>query len=298
MSARARLSLVVPAHDEGALLEATLGHALAGTQPGEVDVVIVANGCRDDTAVRARSIPGARVIEIDEASKTAALNAGDAATRVFPRVYLDADVRIDAAALRALADALSGTDEPRVASPRLQVDSTESTWAVRQHVRIWEQSDYRRRGHIGSGVYAVNAAGRARWGLFPEVIADDRFVQQRFDADERITLDAHAFTVRAPRDMAAHVRRATRIEVGNRTLRADQQIATVEPAPRRFARLLARVARRPALWPALPVYLYGYGVPLVRARRLVARSAEVEWARDASLRVAARDTAAEEAVRA
>src|SRR5690606_37372271 len=36
-----------------------------------------------------------------------ALRRGDAAGRVFPRVYLDADVRLDAASVRALADAAS-----------------------------------------------------------------------------------------------------------------------------------------------------------------------------------------------
>ncbi len=167
---------------------------------------------------------------------------------------------------------------------------------MRQHFRIWEQSDYRQRGHIGSGIYAVNATGRARWGLFPDVIADDRFAQQRFAAEERITLAEGCFTVRAPRDMAAHVRRATRIEVGNRSLRADQQIAAVESAPRRFARLLGRVAARPALWPALPVYVYGYGVPMVRARGVRRTGSSVAWSRDTSLRTAAAAESVERSV--
>jgi Glycosyl transferase family 2 len=289
VSSAPRLSLVVPAHNEGALLTATLNRALEGARPGEFDVVIVANGCTDDTVTQARAIPGARVVQIEAASKVAALNAGDEATTVFPRVYLDADVEVDAATLRSLADALRAIDEPRVASPRLRVDATASTWAVQQHVRVWEQSAYRRRGHIGSGVYAVNESGRRRWGAFPDVIADDRFVQQSFLPAERITLDSHSFTVRAPRDMAAHIRRATRIEAGNRTLRGDQQRAAAEPAAIRFSRLLGRVAAQPALWPALPVYLYGYGVPLVRARALLRSGDAVAWSRDASLRTAARD---------
>src|SRR3954467_3664021 len=89
-----RASIVIPAHDEGAVL----GRLLDGIAPlgDDHDVLVVANGCTDDTAdvVRARS--WCRLVEIAEASKIAALNAGDAAARTFPRIYLDADVTVSA----------------------------------------------------------------------------------------------------------------------------------------------------------------------------------------------------------
>ena len=34
-------------------------------------------------------------------------------------------------------------------------------------------------------MFAVNAAGRARWGEFPAIISDDTFVRLQFDAAER-----------------------------------------------------------------------------------------------------------------
>jgi hypothetical protein len=158
---------------------------------------------------------------------------------------------------------------------------------VRQFQRIWAESDYRRSGHVGSGVYAVNEAGRARWGEFPDVIADDRFVQQRFLADERITLDGHSFTIYAPKDMKTHIRRATRIEVGNQSLPSTSQLATHDAAGSRYGNLLRRVARRPALWFALPFYVYGYVVPRMRARRMLRRGQAVSWSRDPSSRALA-----------
>ena len=36
----------------------------------------------------------------------------------------------------------------------------------------------------GCGVYSVNAAGRTRWGSFPDITADDIFVRFHFAPDE------------------------------------------------------------------------------------------------------------------
>ncbi|WP_246414190.1 glycosyltransferase [Microbacterium thalassium] len=280
------MSVIVPAHDEGALVRTTLERMLAEAAPGEFEVVVVANGCSDDTAAQARAVPGVEVVEIDRASKIAALNAGDAVATVLPRAYVDSDVAIDTAALRALADALSSPSPARAAAPALRIDSSRSSAAVRAYYRIWALSDYRASGHIGSGVYAVNAEGRARWEAFPDVIADDRFVQQRFLPDERLTLPGHSFTVAASRDMGSHIRRGVRIERGNRALPAQVQLAGQDPAAVRYARLLRRVGARPSLWPSLPAYVYGFGMVQLKAR--AERRSPVSWARDDSLRSAAR----------
>ncbi len=281
------MSIIIPAFNEGPLVRASLEHMLEDAEPGEFEVIVVPNGCTDETAAVAASVAGTTVVSIPQPSKTAALNAGDAAAATFPRAYIDADVRVSTAALRALADALSNESEPRVAAPTLVVDATASTLAVRQFTRVWALSDYRRHGHVGSGIYAVNRAGRQRWSQLPDVIADDRFVQQRFLPQERISLASHTFTVSAPRDMPTLVRRGTRIEIGNRELPRDAQLAREQPATARYSRLIGRVARAPRLWLALSFYAYGHGVPKLRARN-AARSGRREWARDDALRQAAR----------
>lgn len=274
-----RMSIVIPAHDEGPLVRESLERMLSGAEPGEFEVIVVANGCSDDTADQARAVPGVTVVEIAEGSKIAALNAGDERAHMLPRAYVDADVAVSVSALRAMAETLQATSAPRAVAPLLIVDASRSSLPVRCHSRIWETSSYRARGHVGSGVYAVNAAGRGRWGAFPYVIADDRFVQLRFSPEERTTLTGETFTVHAPRTMRALVRRGVRIELGNRQLPHN----TTEQNRRG---LLGRVARSPRLWPSFPFYVWGYIVPKVIARR---RSAgPVAWDRDASLREAAR----------
>ena len=42
----------------------------------------------------------------------------------------------------------------------------------------------------GFGIFAVNAAGRERWGAFPDIISDDTFVRLQFAPDERTRVAA------------------------------------------------------------------------------------------------------------
>ena len=55
-------SVVIPAHNEEAVLGRCLRVLLAGSTPGELDVVVVANACTDRTAEIAREA-GVRVVE-------------------------------------------------------------------------------------------------------------------------------------------------------------------------------------------------------------------------------------------
>ncbi|WP_229728152.1 glycosyltransferase [Mycetocola zhadangensis] len=291
------MSVVIPAHNEEAVLPRLLKFLRADAT---LRVVISANACTDDTVAVARAAAGdsLRVVETQIPSKIVALNAGDtAAGDLFPRAYLDADVEVSAATLHALRNALTTPGGPLVAAPRLRVDTSASSWAARAHYRVWELSDYRGAGHVGSGIYALSAEGRARFGAFPEVIADDRFVQQLFAPSERLTLDEE-FVVRAPATLRAHIRRATRIAAGNRQLarRAEVALATGSPvpAPRRgnagsagrpgYRNLLARVAVRPRLWPSFLIYCVGYGVPLMLAAVSERRGRSPGWNRDETSR--------------
>ena len=78
-------SVVIPAHDE----EATVGRSLRairrGTSPGDLEVLVVCNGCTDATAAAARHAGPARPrIEIAQPSKSEAVRVGNAAPRLPP----------------------------------------------------------------------------------------------------------------------------------------------------------------------------------------------------------------------
>ena len=64
------ISIVVPARNEGLVIARTLRAMTTGAAPGEIDVIVVCNGCTDDTADIARSFgPPVRVIETEVGSK-------------------------------------------------------------------------------------------------------------------------------------------------------------------------------------------------------------------------------------
>lgn len=217
------VTVVVPAHDEAALLPRCLRTLLAGTVPGDVVVRVVANACSDDTADLARDFAArtghsVEVLETPVASKTAALRLG-----LFPiasgvRVCSDADVRWGAGALACLVAELA-VPEMLVGAPALRVDSERCGPVVRAFYRVWAASDYVGPGMVGSGVYALNAAAAERLGPVPEVTNDDGWVMRSTPALQRKTT-AGTFTVDAPRSVVALVRRRARIHNGNRELDA------------------------------------------------------------------------------
>jgi glycosyltransferase involved in cell wall biosynthesis len=178
------VSVVIPAHNEQAVIGRCLAALFAGAGEGELDVVVVCNGCRDGTAEAARrGAPLATVVEIPVASKVAALNAGDRIARYFPRVYLDADIELSVVAVRQVASVLS-EGGVLCAAPKPFFDLEGRSWPIRAFYDVWREVPYRALDMVGSGVYALSEAGRGRFGDFPRVTADDQFVQQQFGPGE------------------------------------------------------------------------------------------------------------------
>src|SRR5260370_21191863 len=100
-------TVVIPAHNEGRVIGRLLEQLINGAYPGEMDIIVVANGCADDTAEVAASFgPAVRVLTLPVACKHEALAAGDRAAAGFPRIYVDADVELRLHDVRALAAAL------------------------------------------------------------------------------------------------------------------------------------------------------------------------------------------------
>jgi glycosyltransferase involved in cell wall biosynthesis len=191
-------SVVIPAHDEASVIRRCLDALFEGFEPGRLDVVVVCNGCGDDTAARARSSGHpVRVLELTTASKPAALRAGDAAALAFPRIYLDADVVLPGAAARVLLERLrAGAVAGR---PPIRYDTIGASAPVRSYYRARSRVPAVLGSLWGAGVYGLSADGRSRFGEFPDVVGDDLWVDRLFDRGEIEIVDCTPVVVTVPR---------------------------------------------------------------------------------------------------
>lgn len=192
-----RLSVILPAHDEAEWIEACLAALFASDPLPEGwtgEVLVVANGCADDTAKRARAMSDATsgwdlaVIERTEGGKPGALSQGDTAARGTIRAYLDADVRVDPPLMAQLVAALD-CNVARYASGTPRLTRAHSAF-TRAYGRFWVTLPFVTHGVPGFGLFAMNDSGRARWGAWPEIISDDTFARLSFAPDERIRVPA------------------------------------------------------------------------------------------------------------
>ena len=279
------ISVIIPAHNESAVIARTLRTLINTAGPGELEIVVVCNGCTDDTPAVARrfGLP-VRVVETNLASKTHALNVGDAVACSFPRVYLDADVVVTSGTLRCMARRLETGDVLAVA-PRADVDLSGCSWPVRVFYEVRSLLPSASEGIGGSGVYALSEAGRQRFRIFPAITADDGYVRLQFRPEERETLDFVASTVFPPRTIKALLAIRTRAHYGSFELKNlypqlwENRIASNNQA-------LTRLFHDPRLWLKLAIYCLISLVAQHRAKRRVP-GGRMRWERDNTSRATA-----------
>jgi glycosyltransferase involved in cell wall biosynthesis len=190
------LDVIIPACNEAGYIDACLS-ALIRSRGVSGRVIVAANGCTDDTASRARAWQqraGAAgwdliVLDLPALGKHGALNAADGQARDGGvRVYLDADVIVSPELLSQIVTTLAkpgvlyASGQPVVAPARSGI--------TRAYARFWQRLPFVTTNVPGFGVFAVNAAGRARWAEFPRIISDDTFVRLSFEPHERLRVPA------------------------------------------------------------------------------------------------------------
>lgn len=275
------VSIVIAAHNEEAVIAACLDALRPDATGARAEVIVSANGCSDRTADIARR-HGAIVVDRPEAGKPGALNAADAIATGFPRIYLDADIRVPEGGVAALVRMLDARTLAVV--PRRRVDVSGRPLAVKCYFAINERLPVFRDGLFGRGMIALSLEGRSRFGEFPPMIADDLFLDSQFSAVEKAEARDVEVVVEAPRTTRALVNRLVRVRRGNAEMRAAAaagRLTVNVRASDRWAWLRDVVLPHPRLAFAAVPYL---AITLIAARRARRQPAETAWGRDDSTR--------------
>ncbi|PXA65719.1 glycosyltransferase [Cryobacterium arcticum] len=247
------VTIIVPAHDEEFALARLLTALLDGAGNEEFAIIVVCNGCTDNTVKIARSFePRVAVVELAVASKPAALYTGGSLAQAFPIVFVDADVVIDAASVRRLAARLRD-DAVLAAGPARHLDRHGVSAVAGWYYDIWERLPQVSTGLFGRGVIALSELGYRRVAGLPHVISDDLAVSESFLPEERDIVPGASVTIWPARRWRALLARRIRVTQGNRELAGT---GLVSPSASTRPRDLWRIVRlTPSMALRMPVFL-------------------------------------------
>ena len=277
-----RISVVIPAHNEEAVVGRLLDGLVQGVDAEILEVIVVCNGCTDDTSFIASSFaPDVRVVELAEASKSAAMTEGDRAASHPLRVYVDADVEITSDSIIRLAGALR-VDGYLAAGPRRRIATGGSSSVVRWYYDVWERLPQVRHGLFGRGVIGLSGRGCARMSGLPAMMGDDLIASEAFAPEERTVVESAVVTIHPPRTTRDLIQRRVRVATGNR--QADDH-GLRHGASKTSARSLAQLVRsEPRLAARVPIFAAVVLTSRLLARRSIARGDFETWRRDESSR--------------
>ncbi|MCW2739263.1 glycosyltransferase [Nocardioides sp.] len=275
-------SVIIPAHNEAATIGRNLRALREGTRGDDLDVVVVCNGCTDQTAEVARlADPLARVIEIQQPSKAEAVRVGNTATDVFPRVHLDADIELHGSAVMQLLEPIT-RDHVLATAPRRDVPRAGCSRWVRWYYDVWESLPQVESGLFGRGVVVLSEQAQARVTALPRMMSDDLGMSDSFGTDERRVVADAVAVVHPPRTVRDLVRRRIRVATGNAQA---ARLGVRRPASRTSVRtLLGLAVSRPGLALRLPVFVAVHLAAQAGARRALRSGDFTTWQRDESSR--------------
>jgi len=269
-------SVVIPVYNEASGLAERARSVVSGLPHG-CEVVFVCNGCTDDSqAILEREVSKEATILSCAKGKARAIRLGEQHCSIFPRFYVDSDVWISGDDLARLSACLN--DRTLLVSPRIRFDFTGASPTAAALSRFWlalphgQSSAYHH-------VLGISEALRARWGEFPDLIADDTFIEGHANDGEKTIIETVFVTTSPPKNWWAWVQVRVRWQQGiNQLVRARHSL----PQSQGQSRAILKKAIQPR-W-ALTAALYISSVVLAR---ILARSGlfpESAWITDETSR--------------
>jgi cellulose synthase/poly-beta-1,6-N-acetylglucosamine synthase-like glycosyltransferase len=276
------LSIIIPAHNEAAVVARTLNSILANKLDRPLQIIVVANGCTDATAeVVRRFNDSVELVETPVGSKTHALNLGDRVAKYDLRAYLDADIELSDNVLQSVVDAFNDPTV-RLCMPRAKHLYRGRNPFLAGYYHMWRSMPYVRKGAMGGGFYAIDRELRNRFREFPSLTADDKFMRNLAKPNERRVIDGCFATVTMPQTFADLLKVKVRWTYGNLELAALRPDLN-DNDQNRHEGALHFLMFRPWLWIHLPAFVFVYAYAQMTARKRFALKQAV-WERDESTR--------------
>jgi glycosyltransferase involved in cell wall biosynthesis len=287
-----RGSIVIPAHNEELRIRTLLQSLTDDSIRGNVAVFVICNGCSDRTREVAEEYAGVTVVTIDDAGKHFALNEGDRlAHDIFPRLYCDADVRIEASSVTALIQALT-TSASVVAGPEVEYGTDTCSWGIKKYYQALKSPILATWLNVhlsGRGVYGASHEARKRFDTFPPLLADDKFFDAQYRDDEKQTVSGCNVVVSVPLTLRQLIRSEARVAKGNQEFASYLEVhhinlasGTSRPSPRRNIERLqtlrgwaGELRRRD--WIPMALYLYVTCAARLYLAVTKARRRQVSW---------------------
>ena len=219
------ISVIVPAHNESRVIGRLLRQLLPAAQRGNLDIIVVANGCLDDTADIAawfedpqsafclsRSLPSRQLWPL--------ATRPPGPSRGYTSMPMSKCGPVISRSSRRPCVS-QGYSRPGRAGCWTWPGGP---WTVRWYYDVWARLPEVHAGLFGRGVVALSEQGHEHFAGLPPVLADDLAVSLLFTPPERRIVPGAQVVVHTPRTLADLLRRRIRAAEGVAQIEQARQV--------------------------------------------------------------------------
>ena len=274
------LTVIIPAYNEEKCIERTLSE-LTNFSSLEVEVIVLPNGCVDNTAefVRAK-FPSFKVVELDTGSKILAINKGLEIAQFEHVLVQDADVIISTESIRSILKFIE-SEQYLFASPTTKIVQ-DGSFLTNMYYSFLKLTPAYRVGMVNSGAYLISPQARDILGKFPQVIADDGYVKGTLGSANLATIPSCYSVVMSPRTIWSLIKIKTRSKLGNMELK--KKFTSPTTGGNSFSSLFKIAIKEKALFQFL-IYATVISIATFRAKLQIKKLKTIKWERDESTRI-------------
>lgn len=216
-----KATIIIAAYNEESVISDTLNALSSDDGTNAYQILVICNGCTDKTRqIVEKNHSNVHCHSIPKASKSLAIRYAETLNPGFPRIYLDADIKLKAKDAEHLFQLASQQQTATLMVPNSKPITSKSSTLVKSFYRAWYKTSHINESGYGAGIYLMNESGRKRFGEWPELTADDTFARRQFAKHEIHIDDSVSVEVRAPKSLWSLIKVKSRSKFGNLELQS------------------------------------------------------------------------------